>query len=174
MISQEDFLKEEFAMGVSNDNPEFVNLANATVKHLGIDYNTVLDYGAGIGVYSDAFHREGKDVKVFEIWQPHREYIAKTFPYLQIVEEPCTTDLLVWIEVAEHMTDEEIDTLLKSIKPKYILFSSTPNKSARDEDWGHINIKDHEGWILKLAEYGYIFEHNLIFPTPWAKLFVCE
>ena len=174
MISHEEFLKAELGMGISADNADFINLANATVNQLTFDYITVLDYGAGIGVYSDAFHRAGKQVKVFELWQPHKDYIAEKFPHLEIVEKPTTTDLLAWIEVAEHMTDEEIDTLFKKIKPKHILFSSIPNKTEWDADWGHINIKDHQGWIDTLAKYGYVFQQNLSYPTPWSKLFVCE
>lgn len=173
MITHEEFLKAELEMGINAENPDFINLANVTVNQLDFEYNTVLDYGAGIGVYSDAFHRAGKKVKAFELWQPHKDYISDKFPNLEIVDKPCTTDLLVWIEVAEHMTDKEIDSLFKKIKPKHILFSSTPNKTQWDAEWGHINIKDHQGWIDTLGKFGYVFQQNLSHPTPWSKLFIC-
>jgi 2-polyprenyl-3-methyl-5-hydroxy-6-metoxy-1,4-benzoquinol methylase len=173
MISHEEFLKTELNMGISADNPEFINLANVTVGQLTIDYTSVLDYGAGTGVYADAFQRAGKMIKVYELWQPHKDYISEKFPNLEIVAKPCTTDLLVWIEVAEHMTDKEIDSLFKKIKPKHILFSSTPNKTQWDAEWGHINIKDHQGWIDTLSKYRYTLQQDLSYPTPWSKLFVC-
>lgn len=173
MISHEEFLQTELEMGINGDNPNFINLANATVNQLTIPYHTVLDYGAGIGVYSDAFQRAGKDVYTFELWKPHREYIKMKFPNLNIVKEPITTDLLCWIEVAEHMKDEEIDALFSKIKPKYILFSSTPHKTDNDEAWGHINLKDHQGWVDTMQKHNFAFIQNLSYPTPWAKLFQC-
>lgn len=173
MISHEEFLQTELEMGINGDNPNFINLANATVNQLSISYHSVLDYGAGIGVYSDAFHRSGKETYTFELWKPHREYMKMKFPHLNIVKEPITTDLLCWIEVAEHMKDEEIDLLFKKIKPKYILFSSTPHKTDNDIAWGHINLKDHQGWIDTMQKHNFTFIQNLSYPTPWAKLFQC-
>jgi len=173
MITHEEFLKAELDMGISVDNPDFINLANATVNQLTIPYHSVLDYGAGIGVYSDAFHRAGKEVYTFELWQPHKDYIKEKFPHLNLIDKPITTDLLCWIEVAEHMTDKEISALFKKIKPNYILFSSTPNKTDNDEAWGHIHIQDHQGWVDTMQKHNYTFIQHLSHPTPWAKLFQC-
>lgn len=173
MISHEEFLQTELEMGINGDNPNFINLANATVNQLSIDYKSVLDYGAGIGVYSDAFYRAGKETYTFELWKPHREYMKIKFPHLNIVKEPITTDLLCWIEVAEHMKDEEIDALFKKIKPKYILFSSTPHKTDNDEAWGHINLKDHQGWVATMQKHNFTYIQSLSYPTPWTKLFQC-
>jgi len=173
MITHEEFLKAELDMGISGDNHEFINLANVTVNQLSIPYHSVLDYGAGIGVYSDAFHRAGKEVYTFELWQPHKDYIKEKFPHLNLIDKPITTDLLCWIEVAEHMTDKEISALFKKIKPKYILFSSTPNKTENDEAWGHIHILQPHEWDILIGKYGYTLEKELQYPTPWAKLFQC-
>lgn len=173
MISHEEFLQTELEMGINGDNPNFINLANATVNQLSIDYKSVLDYGAGIGVYSDAFYRAGKDTYTFELWKPHREYMKMKFPHLNIVKEPITTDLLCWIEVAEHMKDEEIDALFKKIKPKYILFSSTPHTTDNDEAWGHIHIQDHQGWVATMQKHNFTYIQSLSYPTPWTKLFQC-
>lgn len=173
-ISEADFLKAELEMGIGFHNPNFVKLAEAVAEIVRPLGNSVLDYGAGTGVYADAYHRAGMQTYVYEIFEPHREYIRLNAPHLEIISEPITTDVLSWIEVAEHMTDSEIDYLLKLIKPKYILFSSTPETTEWDAEWGHCNVKQHEGWVNLMGNYGYQLERNLSLPTPWAKLFKCE
>lgn len=171
MLTPEQFLIIELANGISADNPTFVSLADATAKQLTIDYTSVLDYGAGTGVYSNAFYKLGKEVYSFDIWDAHRDYISRKFPHLEIVNEPITTDLMAFIEVAEHMTDNEIKALFRQIAPDYILFSSTSEKTDFDAEWGHINVKPQDEWIRFFKLLGYEFMQDLQFPTAWAKLF---
>lgn len=173
-ISEVDFLKAELDMGIGFHNPLFVKLAEAVAEIVRPLGSTILDYGAGTGVYADAYHRAGMQTYVYEIFEPHRNYIKENAPHLQILDQPIQTDVLSWIEVAEHMTDEEINELFRHIKPKYILFSSTPEHTEWDAEWGHINVKSGEEWDIVMAQYGYIVERNLSLPTPWAKLFRCE
>ena len=173
MISPEEFLRTEIEMGISFDNADFVNLATFTAEQMK-DYNitTVLDYGAGTGVYADAFHKLGFDVKCFEIWEAHQNYIKSKAPHLEVISKPVTTDLMLYIEVAEHMTDKEIKALFKKIKPKYILFSSTiESKPEWDELWGHINIKSQNEWVDLFFDFGYKLIKDLSQPTPYTKLF---
>lgn len=174
LITEEAFLKAELEMGISFDNPAFTNLAAEVAKMIRPYGQSILDYGAGTGVYADAYHKAGMETYVYEIFEPHRRYIKENAPHLTIIDEPITTDVLSWIEVAEHMTDAEIDTLLEKIKPKYILFSSTPEHTEWDLEWGHINICSHEQWVKMFEAYGYRLEQNLSLPTAWAKLFKCE
>jgi 2-polyprenyl-3-methyl-5-hydroxy-6-metoxy-1,4-benzoquinol methylase len=172
MISPKEFLETELANGISADNANFMQLAKQTVNQLRIDYSTVLDFGAGTGVYSEAFRQSGKYVKAYEIWKEHREYISHKFPLVWIVDQPVTTDLMLFIEVAEHMTDDELVALMSKINPKFILFSSTSQVNPGfDEDWGHINIKQQSDWIQFWARCGYEFVQDLGFPTSWSKLF---
>lgn len=172
MISPKEFLELELANGISADNANFMQLAKQTVNQLRIDYSTVLDFGAGTGVYSEAFRQSGKYVKAYEIWKEHREYISQKFPLVWIVDQPVTTDLMLFIEVAEHMTDDELVALMSKINPKFILFSSTSDVNPGfDEDWGHINIKEQSDWIEFWADMGYYFVQDLAFPTSWSKLF---
>lgn len=172
MISPKEFLELELANGISADNANFMQLAKQTVNQLRIDYSTVLDFGAGTGVYSEAFRQSGKYVKAYEIWDEHREYIRQKFPLVWIVDQPVTTDLMLFIEVAEHMTDDELVALMSKINPKFILFSSTSDVNPGfDEDWGHINIKEQSDWIYFWARCGYEFVQDLGFPTSWSKLF---
>jgi 2-polyprenyl-3-methyl-5-hydroxy-6-metoxy-1,4-benzoquinol methylase len=173
MITPEEFLKAEVDMGISFDNAEFVNLTNFTAEQMqGYGITTVLDYGAGTGVYSDAFHKLGFKVKCFEIWEAHLNYIKDKAPHLEVISKPVTTDLMLFIEVAEHMTDKELKALFKKIKPKYILFSSTSkSKPEWDEQWGHINIKSQSDWVDLFFDFGYKLSKELSLPTPYTKLF---
>ncbi len=174
LITEEAFLKAELDMGIGFHNPAFTNLAAEVAKMIRPYGQSILDYGAGTGVYADAYHKAGMETYVYEIFEPHRNYIKENAPHLTIIDEPITTDILSWIEVAEHMTDEEINQLFQKIKPTYILFSSTPEHTDWDAEWGHIHVQSHEEWIEDLSKYGYQFIQNLSHPTPWAKLFKCE
>lgn len=176
MISDKEFLETELKMGISYDNPLFVALCKNTATQMQ-DYpiKSVLDFGAGTGIYSYAYHELGFDVKVFEIWDAHKDYIKEKFPYLEIIDEPITTDLMNFIEVAEHMTNKELNALFKKIKPTYILFSSTSQKTNNDEAWGHINIKQQDEWVKFFAKKGYQLEKELSLPTLYTKLFkLCQ
>jgi 2-polyprenyl-3-methyl-5-hydroxy-6-metoxy-1,4-benzoquinol methylase len=78
---------------------------------------------------------------------------------------------MLFIEVAEHMTDKELKALFKKIKPKHVLFSSTPNTTDSDLDWGHINIKTNDEWNATFEKLGYEFIKDLTMPTSWSKLY---
>ena len=170
MITPEQFLSNEIEWGISATNEAFIELTRQTVKQLNIPFKTVLDYGAGTGVYSNAYHQAGYDVYCYEIWDAHKNYIKTNYPHINIIDIPITTDLMNFIEVAEHMTDKELNSLFKSIKPEYILFSSTSNKTSWDEDWGHINVKEQSEWIKFFTSKGYILIKELNYPTNYTKL----
>lgn len=172
MISEEAFLVTELRMGISMDNPAFRALAAATVSQLhDLGVQSVLDFGAGTGVYSDAYHQAGYDIKAFEIFKSHRDYMAEKVPHIEIIDKPITTDLLSFIETAEHMTDKELDALFKKIQPKYILFSSTSQVTDNDEAWGHINIKQQNEWDEYFNTQGYQLIKPMTHPTNWTKLY---
>lgn len=173
MITDKEFLAAELAMGVSFDNPAFRALAAATAKQLaGLNVKTVLDYGAGTGVYADAYHQAGYEVKAFEIFPAHRDYMAEKVPHIEIIDQPITTDVLSFIETAEHMTDAELDKLFSTIYPEFILFSSTSQKTDFDESWGHINVKEQAEWDSYFSQKGYEKLKDLTAPTSWSKLYV--
>ncbi len=183
MLTHEQFLELELKMGISPFNISFVKLCNATVEAISneVEFSSVLDYGAGVGAYSLAYHFLDYNVLSYELFKPHRDYISNHMPFLSIIDEPITTDLMNFIEVAEHMTDEEIVTLFNKIQPKHILFSSTPNYNVegtakydykdKDSEWGHINIKTHEEWNEMFDKLGYDFVKPMSLPTAWSKLY---
>jgi 2-polyprenyl-3-methyl-5-hydroxy-6-metoxy-1,4-benzoquinol methylase len=175
MITPEAFLQAELGAGIHHNNPQFMQLCRATVnavKHLPVI--TVLDFGPGTGCYAQAFHEAGYRISVYDVFEAHRNYIRETFPHIEQMDEVQTTDLLVFIEVAEHMTAEELDALMGKIQPKYILFSSTSERTDWDLAWGHINIKEQREWVQLFQKYGYRLISEPGVPTTWSKLFKRE
>lgn len=171
-ITDKEFLRTELEMGIGLGNPQFEALASMTAEAVNGLGHTILDYGAGTGVYSKAFHQAGFDVFIWEKFDAHKEYIREYQPHLRIIDEPITTDIMAFIEVAEHMTDKELNALFKKIKPEYILFSSTSErKPGWDESWGHINIKDQHEWDAYFMGKGYEILRQLTIPTTWAKIY---
>lgn len=173
MISEQEFLETELSVGISPDNPAFVELARQTsIKVIGAcEFKTVMDFGPGVGVYANEMHNQGKKVAVWEKFESHREFIKDRFPHLEILPEPITTDLMMFIEVAEHMTDDELINLFDKIQPNYILFSSTSQVTENDEAWGHINIKPQHEWVELFDMFGYDLLQPMSLPTEWSKLF---
>lgn len=172
MITDKEFLRTELEMGIGFGNPAFEALAAMTadaVRGLG---HSLLDYGAGTGVYAKAFHEAGFDVFICEYFDAHKEYIREHQPHLRIIDEPITTDIMVFIEVAEHMTDKELNALFKKINPLYILFSSTSQKTDNDEAWGHISVREQHEWDAIFSKKGYDILKQLNVPTPWAKIYI--
>lgn len=167
-----EFLKAELEMGISMQNEAFVELTKNTAKQIAdLGIKTVLDYGAGTGVYAEAYRRLGYSVVAYEIWDEHVQYMREHVPQVQIMSRPITTDLMNFIEVAEHMTDSEINKLFHTIYPKYILFSSTSEKTEWDAAWGHINVKSQDEWINFFSILGYEYIKPLPYPTNYTKLF---
>jgi len=170
-ITDKDFLRTELEMGIGFGNPGFEALASMTADQVRGLGHSLLDYGAGTGVYAKAFHDAGFDVFIWEKFDAHKEYIREHQPHLRIIDEPITTDIMAFIEVAEHMTDKELNALFKKIKPEYILFSSTSQKTANDEAWGHINVKEQSEWDAFFMGKGYEIYKQLTVPTTWAKIY---
>jgi SAM-dependent methyltransferase len=174
LLTDKEFLEYELQAGIGMHNELFKDLARNTVEQIiDLPIKSVLDYGAGTGVYSDAYFQAGYHIVAFEIFESHREYMKQNVAYVEIVDKPITTDLLNFIETAEHMTDKELNALFKKIKPNYILFSSTSQRvPGFDESWGHCNIKEQHEWDSFFKTKGYSKIKDLAQPTNWSKLYV--
>lgn len=172
-ITEEQFLSAEVnTLNLTMRNADFVALAQELTE-LVKKYNptSVLDYGCGTGVYSETMRQAGLNVTAQDIFKSHRDYCKSNYPELKVLQKPSKAELMVWIEVAEHMTDDQIKKALKSVDPKIIVFSSTPNKTEFDADWGHINIKSEKEWLTMFKELGYKLIERPKTPTLWALTF---
>lgn len=154
-------------------NPQFVSLAESVAHFLkGINPGKIIDYGCGTGVYAEVCRQKGLDITAVDIWDAHRNYCRQNYPELDVQDKPFKADTMLWIEVAEHMTDEEIKNVLDVIQPSQILFSSTSGTTPWDEDWGHINIKPQAEWVRFFKKLGYKLHGKPNTPTTWSKHFV--
>jgi 2-polyprenyl-3-methyl-5-hydroxy-6-metoxy-1,4-benzoquinol methylase len=172
-ISEEDFLKAEIEnFNLTFDNPNFVALAQQVADYCKkFDVSTVLDFGCGTGVYSEVMRQNGFSITAQDIFKSHRDYCKANYPKLSVLQKPKQADLMLWIEVAEHMTDEQIVKALNTVLPNYILFSSTPETTHFDAEWGHINIKQENEWVSMFKELGYKLIEKPKTPTQWALTF---
>lgn len=172
MLTPEEFLQEEIEKGRCAENPRFVALAKSTVEQLN-DFRglSVIDYGAGTGVYANQLLQAGFSVIAQDVWKPHRDYMEAHYPRLEVVERPTQADFMVFIEVAEHMQDGEIRAAVAAIDPGFVLFSSTHIKASNDEEWGHINLKQQKTWDLFWGDLGYKKVRDLNRPTRWTKIY---
>ncbi len=171
-ITEEEFLRkevEEMRLTISND--AFVNLATSVAQYCKkFNAESVIDYGCGTGVYSEVMRQHGYDIMALDVFKSHRDYCKKQYPDLKVIARPKVADLMLFIEVAEHMTDEEIAKAVDFIEPRLIVFSSTPHKTANDEEWGHINIKQEPEWIEFWNMLGYSVLEKPQTPTGWTLM----
>ena len=172
-ITENDFLKAEIeTLNLTIGNVDFVALAQEVAEYCKkFEPESVLDFGCGTGVYSEVLRREGFNIIGQDIFKSHRDYCKENYPLLKVYQKPRQADLMLWIEVAEHMTNQEISKALEVVMPRIILFSSTPNKTEFDEDWGHINIKSENEWIDMFTDFGYELIEKPQTPTLWALTF---
>lgn len=154
------------------DNIKFFNLAKEVSDYIKkFKPTSVIDYGCGTGAYAEVLRQNGLNVLAQDISRPARDFCKQTYPHLKVIENPIKSELMLFIEVAEHMTDEEIEKAISAIDPKFILFSSTPKKTDNDEAWGHINIKNESEWITLFESMGYKLIAYPKTPTPYAIMF---
>ena len=170
-FTDKQFIEYELAHGISLDNLQFLDLAKNTIAQLNGYGSTLIDYGCGVGAYSKAAMDFGFDVKAIEKFKAHRDYLKQRLPELKIINKLKSVDIMLFIEVAEHMTDNEIAALFEQGQPKWILFSSTSQKTANDEKWGHINIKEQNVWDMFFLTLGYRKHKDLTLPTEWTKMY---
>lgn len=171
MMTEQQFLDEELAMNLTMDNSDFVALAESVCDYVEkYVWGSLIDYGCGTGVYAEVVRQRGYYVFALDVFKTHRDYCKKHYPDLKVIARPVKADLMYFIEVAEHMTDQEIQKALKYIDPKYILFSSTPETTPQDEDWGHINIKQEPEWIEMFIGLGYKVIDKPNTPTTWSLM----
>jgi len=173
MITQEQFLKSEIEdMNLTLKNKAFVNLAKQVSNYVNqFNPESVIDYGCGTGVYSEVLRQDGFNIMAQDVWKTHRDYCKSQYQDLKVIARPKKADFMLFIEVAEHMTDSEIVEAIEAIQPETILFSSTPEHTENDESWGHINIKTDGEWIGFFDQLGYEMYESPKTPTIWAITF---
>jgi 2-polyprenyl-3-methyl-5-hydroxy-6-metoxy-1,4-benzoquinol methylase len=172
--TDKEFFDHEINNGISPHNPEYLNLMLATSDIVVKYANDIIEIGSGLGTLGECLIKKGCNYYGIEPNKYHRDFALDRGVQLNDLDNyPKLCEMIVSIEVFEHLTDNQIDEYLKSIQATYFLFSSTPHKTTEEFDtwWGHINLKSEEEWITLFSKYGYKVHEKLSIPTTWSLLF---
>jgi cyclopropane fatty-acyl-phospholipid synthase-like methyltransferase len=139
-----------------------------------ISPQNVVDIGCGIGTWLKAFKNKGVDdvLGLDGVWCNtdllYKYITSQEFIYADL-ERPIKLDkiydLVVSLEVAEHISEENADVFVQSLVDagKIILFSAAiPEQGG----FNHINEQWPTYWIVKFKKHGYIF-HDIIRNKIW-------
>lgn len=141
----------------------------------------ILDVGAGHGAFTKRLHDCDYDISACDLFPENFRFdkikcekvdVTQGFPY-----PDDTFDLIIAIEVSEHITDHEVffSELSRILKPNGQIYLSTPNISSLKSrvrfllrgfhySFGPLDLKNHDGLqhvaSLTLDQYNYIAVKN--------------
>lgn len=172
--TDKEFFDHEINNGITPENPDYYNLMDATANIIVNYARNIIEIGAGLGTLGECLIKKGNEYYGIEPNKFHRDFaLSRGVELNGLKGYPNHCQMIVSIEVFEHLTDEQINEYLESIDAQYFYLSSTPHKTTKefDEWWGHINIKSEVEWINFFAEYGFNVYQKLSIPTEWSLLF---
>ena len=153
----------------------FAAIADRIVSDL--NPRTVLDAGCAMGFLVEGLRQRGVeaygvDISEYAIQNVHPEIR----PYCRVgsVAEPFpqSYDLIVSIEVLEHMSQAEAEQAIRNFcqYTDRILFSSTPFDYREAT---HFNVQPPEYWAEQFARHSFLrdVDFDASFVTPWAALY---
>ena len=168
----------ELKNGIHLENRHFTDMYESCASQIIAETKptSFTDLGGGVGAYSQAMKRRGVHTIYYDANIHHLEYAnrfeaADKYIFADFTKQQIEGDLIACIEVMEHIEDERLKPFLKDLRCRYFHFSSTPNTTAMDADWGHINIKQENEWIALFESCGFKLDRKLHFPTTWSLLF---
>ncbi|HEY1062861.1 MAG TPA: class I SAM-dependent methyltransferase [Daejeonella sp.] len=139
-----------------------------------LDPQSVIDIGCGIGTFLYCFKKNGVE-KVLGIdgdWVNRDLLYKHILPnefLVQDLEKPLQLeekfDLVICIEVAEHLSEKASDILIKTLTNagKVVVFSAAiPFQGGQN----HINEQWLDYWIKKFSDHEYIL-HDVLKPLFW-------
>lgn len=172
--SDKEFFDHEVSIGVTPDNFNYYNLMDQVANTISLLGNDVIEIGAGMGTLGECLIKRNCKYYGIEPNKYHREFaLTRGVNLNDLGNYPNACDVIVTIEVFEHLTDQQIDDYMKSINARYLYFSSTPHKTTPEFDawWGHINIKQENEWLQLFSKYGYELRAKHYLPTEWTLIF---
>jgi len=141
--------------------------------------HSVLDAGCAMGFLVEALRQRGVEAWGIDISDYAIQNVLPDYqPYCKVglITEPFSHphyDLIVCIEVVEHLTAEEamyaVENLCKHSDD--ILLSSTPYDFSEPT---HVNVQPPEYWVALFNRFGFIhdLDFDASFITPWAMRFL--
>jgi O-antigen biosynthesis protein len=154
----------------------FDGIAERIVEQL--QPQTVLDAGCAMGFLVEMLRRRGVeaygvDVSEYAIEQVHAD--ARPYCWVGSVAEPFpqTYDLIVCIEVLEHVPHDEAERAVANFcrHARSVLFSSSPFDYKEPT---HFNVQAPEYWAAIFAQHGFYrdVDYDASYIAPWAVRFI--
>jgi SAM-dependent methyltransferase len=156
--------KKKYIHDEAGHNMVNPNIVTPIVLSMLPPVNSVVDFGCGIGTWLKAF----KNCGAGEILGLNGEWCEREllFKYIDENEFQCidlerpvhlnkTYDLVISLEVAEHLSEQAADTFVQSLVDagKMILFSAAiPGQGG----FNHVNEQWPSYWENKFQQHGYI------------------
>jgi 2-polyprenyl-3-methyl-5-hydroxy-6-metoxy-1,4-benzoquinol methylase len=160
-------------------NKEWLGLFDGIANNIvtKIRPRTVLDGGCAWGFLVESLRKHGVDAWGVDISEYAIQQVLPAFrPYCWVdsLTEPLPRkyDLIVTIEVLEHLLPEQSDVAVANLcaASNDILFSSTPEDKTEAT---HFNVRPAAEWIQAFARHGFKqAEFDAGFITKWAMRFV--
>lgn len=157
-------------------SPIWLNLFSQFAERIvrDIQPKSVLDAGCAIGLLVEALRQRnveswGVDISSYAIDNVHPD--IKPYCWVGSVADPLPRkyDLIVSIEVLEHMPQGEAEKAIKNFcsHTDDILFSSTPFDYKEST---HFNVQPPEYWAEQFAHYGFYrdVDFDASFIMPWS------
>jgi SAM-dependent methyltransferase len=155
---------------------EWLNFFGGIAEKIKSEINpkTVLDAGCAFGFLVEKMRKNdiqafGCDISDYAISQIHDS--IKPYCWVASLADPIPNqyDLIVSIEVLEHIKKDESELALKNLctASDDILFSSTPFDY---KETTHVNVNNPDYWSEQFAKQGFFRDINFdaSFITPWA------
>jgi SAM-dependent methyltransferase len=150
-------------------------MADRIVSDIGP--GSVLDAGCAMGFLVEKLRERGVeafgvDISEYAIGQAHPDIRPYCWVGSAAAPLPRRYDLIVSIEVLEHMPQDEAERALANVcqYTDDILFSSTP---LDYKEASHLNVHSPEYWATLFARQGFFrdVDFDAAFITPWAARF---
>ena len=165
-FTDNEYYKAELAMGISFENATYVQMMRDVYDRIMNTFHpkSVLEIGAGMGVLGSHFtaNRElyylGIEPNIYHVNEACRHSVALIHPDTFMADVPQAYDIVICIEVFEHLKMKQIMDYLNALQESPLwIFSSTSELTnpAFDEQWGHINVLDPDDWIHLFHGFGY-------------------
>jgi cyclopropane fatty-acyl-phospholipid synthase-like methyltransferase len=184
-LTDKEFFDAEISMGITPDNPDYLRL-HYNLGQMIIDRfkpKRTLEIGAGVGTCLEYLLKNDVEAWAIDLNPFEKEFFDNRNPgfkdHYKIMPMGhlngflvAKVDVLISIEVMEHITDAELLEAIPYLAQncKYFLFSSTPDHTDWDYAWGHINVKSEAEWLSFFSPW-FTLEEKLTQPTTWTLLF---
>lgn len=186
-FTDQEFFDYNKASGWTNENPEWLKGQEKFADYLTdtLGAASVLDIGCGPGGLVEVLAKRGNVAIGIDSNPLNQEFFVKRNPDHEarfILEQAQNVipgnffDVVVAVEVFEHIPDDVNSQILQNIrdKCKFFLHTSTPYHSTPqfDRQWGHINVKPTEHWIKFIEAHGFKLVQKVDYPAEWGLLFL--